>query len=66
MMAIDGKENTLTLLAAAIVAIFLFCGEPQVEDASVLSSLEKWDELVVGAEQGMIGDNNHRDNGNGN
>ena len=64
MMAIDGKEITLTLLAAAIVAIFLFCGEP-LEDDSVLSSLEKWDELVVGAEQGMIGDNNHRDNGNG-
>jgi hypothetical protein len=31
LMAIDGKENMLSLLAAAIEAIFLFCGEPQVE-----------------------------------
>jgi hypothetical protein len=39
---------------------------PKSRYASVLSSLEKWDELVIGAKQVMIGDNNHCDNGNGN
>lgn len=55
LMAIVGKENMLRLLAAAIEAIFLICGEPETDIRQCPLSLEKWDELTIGTEQVMLG-----------
>ena len=48
----NNKFNMLRLLSATIEAIFTFC-DPEVRQCPL--SLEKWDELVVGTIQTVLG-----------
>jgi hypothetical protein len=50
-----GKQNILRLLAAIIEAIFAVCGRPMIEARQCPPSLEKWEELVVGSVQTVLG-----------
>jgi len=49
------KNYILQLLAAAIEAIFVVCGKPDLELRQCPLSLEKWESLVVGTKQIMLG-----------
>jgi hypothetical protein len=49
------KQNILRLLAAIIEAIFTVCGRPMIEVRQCPLSLEKWEELVVGSVQTVLG-----------
>jgi hypothetical protein len=49
------KQNILRLLAATIKAIFTVCDHPNIEVWQCLLSLEKWEELVVGLVQTVLG-----------
>jgi hypothetical protein len=49
------KHNILRLLAAIIKAIFTICDRPNVEICQCHLSLEKWEELVVGLIQTVLG-----------
>ncbi len=49
------KHNILRLLAAIIEAIFIVCDRPNVELCQCPLSLEKWEELVVGSVQTVLG-----------
>ena len=50
-----GKFNILSLLAATIEAIFVVCGQANIEVRQCSLSLEKWLELVVGLIQTVLG-----------
>ena len=50
-----GKQNLLRLLAAIIKAIFTVCGRPMIEVRQCLLSLKKWEELVIGSVQTVLG-----------
>jgi hypothetical protein len=52
---ISYKQNLLRLLAAIIKAIFTVCGCPMIEVRQCPLSLEKWEELVVGLVQTVLG-----------
>ena len=52
--AVD-KQNILRLLAVIINAIFMVCGRPMIEVCQCPFSLEKWEELVVGSVQTVLG-----------
>ncbi len=49
------KQNILRLLAAIIKAIFTICGHLNIEVHQCPLSLEKWEELVVGSVQTLLG-----------
>jgi hypothetical protein len=49
------KQNILRLLAAIIEAIFVICGCSMIEDHQCPLSLEKWEELLVGLVQTVLG-----------
>jgi hypothetical protein len=49
------KQNILRLLAAIIEAIFTVCDCPNVELRQCPLSLKKWEELVVGSVQTVLG-----------
>ena len=55
ILAAARKFYILRLLAAAIEAIFVVCGEPNIEVRQCPLSLEKWESLVVGTKQVMLG-----------
>ena len=55
LLAAAMKSYILCLLAAAIEAIFVVCGEPKTEIRQCPLSLEKWESLVVGTKQIMLG-----------
>jgi hypothetical protein len=49
------KHNILRLLAAIIEAIFTICDRPNVELCQCPLFLKKWEELVVGSVQTVLG-----------
>ncbi len=49
------KHNTLRLLAATIEAIFTVCDWPNIKVRQCLLSLKKWEELMVGLVQTVLG-----------
>jgi hypothetical protein len=49
------KQNILRLLATIIEAIFTVCGHPMIEVCQCPLSLEKWEELVIGLVQTVLG-----------
>jgi hypothetical protein len=49
------KEWILKLLAAIIESIFVVCGQPQTDVWQCPLSLEKWNELIVGPCQIILG-----------
>jgi hypothetical protein len=49
------KFNMLRLLAATIEAIFTVCNRAHIEVRQCPLSLEKWDELVAGTTQTVLG-----------
>ncbi len=49
------KQNILRLFTAIIEAIFTVCGRLNIEAHQCLLSLEKWEELVVGSIQTVLG-----------
>jgi hypothetical protein len=51
----NNKFNMLRLLAATIEAIFTVCDRSHIEVRQCSLSLEKWDELVVGTVQIVLG-----------
>ena len=51
----NNKFNILRLLAATIEAIFTVCGRSHIEVRQCPLSLEKWEELVVGSIQIVLG-----------
>ena len=53
-LAVD-KQNILRRLAAIIGAIFTVCGRPMIEVCQCPLSLKKWEELVVGSVQTVLG-----------
>ncbi len=56
-----GKQMMLRLLAAVIEAIFTVCGRAMIEHRQCPLSIKKWNELVVGSVQtvlGLTGDTN--------
>jgi hypothetical protein len=53
--AVVCKELILKLLAAVIEGIFLVCGPPDKAVRQCPLSLEKWDELIVGPSQIILG-----------
>ena len=55
LLAAALKQYILRLLAAAIEAIFVVCGRPNIEVRQCPLSLEKWESLVVGTKQIMLG-----------
>jgi hypothetical protein len=50
-----GRQNTLQLLAAIIEAIFTVCGRTMIENHQCPLSIEKWEELVIGPVQTVLG-----------
>jgi hypothetical protein len=50
-----GKKNILRLLAAIIEAIFTVCDCSNIEIRQCPLSLEKWEELVIGTVQTILG-----------
>jgi hypothetical protein len=50
-----GRQNTLQLLAAIIEAIFTVCGCTMIEHCQCPLSFEKWEELVIGSVQTVLG-----------
>lgn len=55
LLAAALRFNILWLLAAAIKAIFVVCGMPDIQIRQCLLSLEKWESLVIGTNQIMLG-----------
>jgi hypothetical protein len=55
LLAAALKSYILQLLAAAIEAIFVVCGEPNLDIRQCPLSIEKWDALIVGTKQVMLG-----------
>jgi hypothetical protein len=55
LMAAVLRANILKLLAATIEGIFLVCGRPDVSLRQCPLSLEKWNELIVGPIQIVLG-----------
>ncbi len=49
------RQNTLQLLAAIIEAIFTVCGHTMIEHCQCPLSIEKWEELVIGPVQTVLG-----------
>jgi hypothetical protein len=49
------KQNILRLLAAIIEAIFTICDHPNIKVCQCLLSLKKWEELVVGLVETVLG-----------
>jgi hypothetical protein len=49
------KFNILRLFAATIKAIFTVCDQPNIEVRQCLLSIKKWEELVVGLVQTVLG-----------
>ncbi len=52
--AVD-KFNILRLLAATIKAIFVVCGRANIEVRQCSLSIEKWEQLVIGPIQTVLG-----------
>ncbi len=50
-----GRFNILRLLAATIKAIFVVCGRANIKVRQCSLSLEKWEQLVVGSIQTVLG-----------
>ncbi len=50
-----GKKNILRLLAAIIEAIFTVCDRSNIEIWQCPLSLEKWEELIIGTDQTILG-----------
>jgi hypothetical protein len=50
-----GKQMMRRLLAAIIEAIFTVCGRPMIKQRQCPLSLEKWNELVIGPVQTVLG-----------
>jgi hypothetical protein len=50
-----GRQMTLRLLAAIIEAIFTVCGRAMIEHRQCPLSIEKWNELVIGPVQTVLG-----------
>ena len=50
-----GKLNILRLLAATIEAIFVVCGRVNIEVRQCSLSIEKWEQLVIGPIQTVLG-----------
>ena len=55
MAASVRKSWILKLLAAIIEAVFVVCGHPDIKVRQCPLSLEKWDELIVGPRQIILG-----------
>jgi hypothetical protein len=55
LMAAVFRANILRLLAATIEGIFLVCGRPDISLRQCPLSLEKWNELIVGPIQIVLG-----------
>ncbi len=49
------KKIMERLLAAIIYAIFVVCGQPDITVCQCLLLLEKWNELIVGPKQIILG-----------
>jgi hypothetical protein len=54
-VSVFNKNTTKKLFAAVIEAIFLVCDEPDVTICQFPLCLEKWNELVVGSRQIVLG-----------
>jgi hypothetical protein len=52
-----GKQNMLRLLAAIIEAILTVCGHTMIEYRQCPLSIEKWNELLIGTVQTVLGFN---------
>jgi len=50
-----GKFNILRLLAATIEAIFAVCGRANIEVRQCSLSIKKWEQLVIGPIQTVLG-----------
>jgi hypothetical protein len=50
-----GKFNILRLLAATIEAIFVVCGQANIKVRQCSLSLEKWEQLMAGLIQTVLG-----------
>jgi hypothetical protein len=50
-----GKFNILRLLAATIEAIFVVCGRANIDVRQCSLSIVKWEQLVVGSIQTVLG-----------
>jgi hypothetical protein len=55
LAAAVGKRHICCLLAAIIEAIFTVCGQAMIEHRQCPLSLEKWEELVIGPVQTILG-----------
>jgi hypothetical protein len=55
LASVVNKQNILRLLAAIIEAIFTVCGHLNIEVHQCPLFLEKWEELVVGSIQTILG-----------
>jgi hypothetical protein len=51
----ENKQHILRLLAAIIATIFTVCNRPNIEVRQCPLSLEKWEKLVVGLVQTVLG-----------
>ncbi len=55
LVAAVHKKTMERLLAAIIKAIFVVCGQPNITAHQCPLSLEKWNELIVGPKQIILG-----------
>ena len=55
MCSAVGKFNILRLLAATIEAIFVVCGRANIKVRQCSLSIEKWEQLVIGPIQTVLG-----------
>jgi len=55
MCSAVGNLNILRLLAATIEAIFVVCGQANIKVRQCSLSIEKWEQLVIGPIQTVLG-----------